>query len=98
MGDGRRPRHSKDDVEKAYKSRVDPAAATSDEEVLGAKLNMLDELVNQDLLHGQGAAPRSIEATGTEIENAYAERRRNVPDAAFQLQLSQRGLTRTTCG
>lgn len=79
-------------VEKAYRASVDPTATPSDEEVLGAKLNLVDELVNQDLLLVKAKA-QSLEATGTEIENAYAERRRNVPDEAFQLQLSQRGLT-----
>lgn len=83
---------SKSDVDKAYGAVTDPTATVSDEEVLGAKLNLVDELINQDLLMVRAKA-QGIEAAGTEIENAYAERRRNVPDATFQLQLTQRGLT-----
>jgi peptidyl-prolyl cis-trans isomerase SurA len=82
----------KEAVEKAYRAGTDPTAVLSDDEVLGAKLNLLDELINQDLLQ-QRAIAEKLEATGTEIENAFAERKRNVPDATFQLELSQRGLT-----
>jgi peptidyl-prolyl cis-trans isomerase SurA len=88
--DGREIR--RETVEKAYRATVDPAATPSDEEALGAKLNLIEELINQDLLQVKARA-QSIEASGTEIENAYAERRRNVPDETFQLELTNRGLT-----
>jgi peptidyl-prolyl cis-trans isomerase SurA len=88
--DGREIR--KDAVEKAFRASADPNAIVSDDEVLGAKLNLVDELINQDLLQ-QRAVAEKLEATGTEIENAFAERKRNVPDATFNLELSQRGLT-----
>ena len=88
--DGREIR--KETVEKAYRAGADPAAAPTDEEVLGAKMNLVDELINQDLLHHR-AVSEKLEATGAEIETEYGARRQNMTDAQFQLELSQRGLT-----
>jgi peptidyl-prolyl cis-trans isomerase SurA len=84
----------RDDVEKAYRSTVDPTAvpAPSPDEVLTAELNVVDELITQDILVTRARAA-GIEATDSEVEKAYADRKASTPDAAFQLQLSARGLT-----
>jgi peptidyl-prolyl cis-trans isomerase SurA len=89
--DGREIR--RDDVEKAYRFTVDPAAPRpTDIETLGAKLGIVEELINQDLLLARARASK-LEATDAEVETAYAERKKAVIDDVFQQQLTQRGLT-----
>jgi peptidyl-prolyl cis-trans isomerase SurA len=83
---------TKADVEKAYRSSVDPTASPSEEEVLGAKLNLLDELINQDILETRAKAANLV-PTDAEVDNAFNERKRSVADADFNLQLAQRGLS-----
>lgn len=82
----------RDDVEKAYRRVVDLAATPSNEEAMAAKLNLLSDLITQDLLVAKAKA-LGIDVTGAEIETAFAERKKNLSDDAFQKQLSQRGLT-----
>jgi peptidyl-prolyl cis-trans isomerase SurA len=84
---------TKADVDKAYAGAVQPGAPTpSAEEVLGAKLNLLDELINQDILLERARAEK-LEATDAEVETAFAERKGSTTDEQFQLQITQRGLT-----
>jgi peptidyl-prolyl cis-trans isomerase SurA len=83
----------KADVDKAY-SRLKPqtAAQPTPEEELAAKFGLVDELITQALLVERATALK-IEVTEAEIETAYADRKRNMPDEAFQAELKQRGLT-----
>ena len=83
----------KDEVEKAYRGAVDPTAPPpTDDEMMAAKLSVLDELITQDILLAR-AKTMAVEPTEAEVEKALAERKQGVPDAEFQLQLSTRGLT-----
>lgn len=88
--DGREIR--RDEVEKAYRRVADPTARPSDDETLIAKLTLLDQLITQDLLLAKAKA-LGLEVTGTEIEAAFAERKKNMTDEAFQQELKQRGIT-----
>lgn len=88
--DGRQIR--KADVDKAYATSVDPTTISSDEQAVGAKLNILEELINQNILFARAQA-QGVSASEGEVENAFAERKRAVPEEQFQLQLTQRGLT-----
>jgi peptidyl-prolyl cis-trans isomerase SurA len=84
---------SKADVEKAYR-RVNPQAgakATSSEEELAAKLNLVDELITEEVLVRR-ARELKIEVTDAEVETAYGERKRNLTDEAFQKELKDRNL------
>jgi len=81
-----------DDVDKAYRRMHDTSPPLSDEETLAAKLNLLNDLITQDILLAK-AAGLKIEASDTEIDNAYAEAKKNVPDDAFQQELKRRNLT-----
>jgi len=45
----------RDDVEKAYRSAA-PASTSSDEELLAAKLSLLDELITKDILLARAKA------------------------------------------
>jgi peptidyl-prolyl cis-trans isomerase SurA len=83
----------RDEVEKAYRGAADPTAPQpSDVEILGAKLDIVDQLITQDILLAKAKAS-NLDATDAEVETAFSERKRSVPDDAFQQQLSQRGLT-----
>jgi peptidyl-prolyl cis-trans isomerase SurA len=84
---------TRDEVEKAYR-RAAPAAGqvVPDEEALTAKLNLLNELIVQDLLLAK-ARELKVELTDTELENAYNEAKKNIPDAAFQQELKSRNLS-----
>jgi peptidyl-prolyl cis-trans isomerase SurA len=84
---------TKADVEKAYR-RVNPQAgakATSSEEELAAKLNLVDELITEEVLVRR-ARELKIEVTDAEVETAYGERKRNLTDEAFQKELKDRNL------
>lgn len=83
----------RDTVEKAYRKTVDPAQPKpSDEEAYAAKLTVLNELIVQDMLLAKAAALK-IEVPESEIDKAYADAKQNLPDDAFQKELTSRNLT-----
>jgi peptidyl-prolyl cis-trans isomerase SurA len=82
----------RDEVEKAYRRIGDTSQALSNEEALTAKLTLLNDLIVQDLLLAK-ARELKIELSDTEVDTAYAEARKNVPEAAFQEELKRRNLT-----
>jgi peptidyl-prolyl cis-trans isomerase SurA len=82
----------KDDVEKAYKRIAAGNQTPSEDEVLTAKLSLLNELIIQELLVGRGQAMK-VEVTDAEVDTAFAERKRNLSEDAFQKELSARGLS-----
>ncbi len=83
---------SREDVEKAYRRAQDHRQTLSDEEALTAKLNLLNELITRDLLLAR-AAKLKIEVPQADLDAAYADARKNIPDEAFQQELTQRGLS-----
>jgi peptidyl-prolyl cis-trans isomerase SurA len=82
----------KEVVERAYK-RVAPASPVpSEEEALSAKLRLLAELVDQDILLAR-ARTLKVEVPDADLEKAFSERKSNMTEEAFQKEISQRGLT-----
>lgn len=84
----------RDDVDKAYRRTDEGGQRLSEEEILTAKLSLLNDLILQEILLAKARALK-IELSDTEIDNAYAEARKNVTDATFQQELSRRNLTAT---
>jgi peptidyl-prolyl cis-trans isomerase SurA len=82
----------RDAVEKAYRRTQDGSQRLSDEEALTAKLTLLNDLIVQDLLMAK-AQQLKIEVPASELDNAYAEARKNIPEETFQKELSARSLT-----
>jgi len=82
----------RDDVEKAYRRTRDASQTPSDEEVLTAKLGLLNDLILQEVLLEKGAALK-LDAAQAEIDTAYNDAKKNIPDEAFQKELKQRNLT-----
>jgi peptidyl-prolyl cis-trans isomerase SurA len=64
----------------------------AEDEALAAKLSLLNDLVVQDLLLAK-AQELKIELPAAELEAAYADGRKNMPDDAFQQELTRRNLT-----
>ena len=83
---------TRDDIEKAFR-RVGQAAA-SNEEVLTAKLNLLNDYIVQDILLARARAAK-IELPDTELDTAYAEARKNITEDQFKEELTRRNLTAT---
>ena len=83
---------TRDAVEKAYRRNSEPTQTPSEEEATTAKLALLDELVTQELLVAK-ARDLKIEVQDSELDAAYLEARKNIPDEAFQRELAQRKLT-----
>ena len=83
----------RDEVEKAYRgliqTRTEPPPY---EEMVAIKLRIIDELIGQDILEAR-ARVLGVVASDTELENAYAERKRGISDEDFQKQLSELGMT-----
>ncbi len=88
--DGREIR--RDQVEKAYRRTAQASAAPSDDEVLTAKLSLLNDLIVQDILLAK-ARELKIEVPNTELDAAYADASKNMPGEAFQQELARRNLT-----
>jgi peptidyl-prolyl cis-trans isomerase SurA len=82
----------RDDVEKAYQRTGNASQPLSSEEMLTAKLSLLEELIVQDILL-QKARDLKIEVPASELESAYAEAKKNISDEAFQQELSRRKVT-----
>ncbi|MEZ5286436.1 MAG: SurA N-terminal domain-containing protein [Vicinamibacterales bacterium] len=83
---------SREDVEKAYRRTAPVSPALSDDEAMTAKLNILNELIVQDLLL-QKATELKVELPDSELDTAYADGRKDIPEEAFQKELAQRNLT-----
>lgn len=87
--DGREIR--REEVEKAYR-RTGQTAPAPEDEALAAKLTVLDNLIVQDILLAK-ARELKIELPDTELDAAYAESRKNIPEERFQEELTRRNLT-----
>jgi parvulin-like peptidyl-prolyl isomerase len=85
---------TRQEVDKAYRRAQNPAQPLSDEETLAAKLSVLDDLVTQQLLLAK-ATSLKLDVTPAEIDTAYADAKKNIPDDAFQQELTRRGMTPT---
>ena len=83
---------TRDDVEKAYRRAAPAGQQPADEEALTAKLNLLNELIVQELLIAKSKELK-IELPDSELDAAYMEAKKNIPDDAFQTELKSRNLT-----
>ncbi len=83
---------SGEEVEKAFRRTVQGAPPASDEDLLTAKLNLLNELILQDIMLAKAKALK-IEVPDTEVDAAFNEGKKDIPDATFQQELTRRNLT-----
>ena len=80
------------DVDKAYTRTRDTAPALSEEETLIAKLSLLNDLIVQEILTSKALAQK-VDVPQTDVDAAYAEAKKNIPEDAFQQELTKRGMT-----
>jgi peptidyl-prolyl cis-trans isomerase SurA len=84
---------TRDDVEKAFRRTQGGTEPTlSDEEAMAAKLTILNELIVQDLLLAKAQALK-VELPEADLDKAFTDAKQNIPDDAFQKELSRRNLT-----
>src|SRR6202162_2575567 len=83
----------RDGVEKYYRTRVNPEGQEpSQEEALSLKLNVLDELINNEILLDR-AKKLNLEATDGEVEDKFTELKSPYPEDEFQRQLKDRNVS-----
>jgi peptidyl-prolyl cis-trans isomerase SurA len=83
---------TRDQVDKAFKRVRDSSQALSSEEELTAKLNVLSDLIMQDILLAKANALK-IAVPDADVDTAYNNAKKNIPDEAFQQELTKRGVT-----
>src|SRR6202035_5027111 len=83
----------RNDVEKYYRTRVNPEGPPpSQEEALSLKLNVLDELINNEILI-ERAKKLNLEASDGEVEDKFTELKSPYTEDEFQKQLKERGVS-----
>jgi peptidyl-prolyl cis-trans isomerase SurA len=83
----------RDEVEKYYRSRISPEGQeTSPEEVLTGKLNVIEQLVNNEILL-ERAKKLNLEASDGEVEDKFTELKSPYTEEQFQKRLRDGGLT-----
>ena len=82
----------RDEVEKYYRSQINPEAQEpSQEEALSLKLNVLEQLINNEILL-ERAKKLNLEASDGEVEDKFTELKSPFTEEEFQRQLKQRGM------
>lgn len=79
-------------VDKAYDRNRDPSQTLSEEEVLIAKLGLLDDLILQDMLIAR-AAGLQVSVADTELDKAVTDAKGGATDEVFRQELTRRNLT-----
>jgi peptidyl-prolyl cis-trans isomerase SurA len=83
----------RDEVDKYYRTRVSPEGQPpSQEESLSLKLNILDELINNEILL-ERAKKLNLVASDGEVEDKFTEMKSPYTEDEFQRQLKDRGIT-----
>ena len=83
---------TRDDVDKAYRRADQSAQPLGEEEAFAAKLALLDDLIAQEILLAKARDLR-IDVPESELDTAYADARKKIPEEAFQQELAKRYLT-----
>src|SRR5687767_3991961 len=83
---------TRDQVEKEARRLRQGAEAESNEEALVGKLAVLEDMIVERILLSR--APRlAVSVSETDLDNAYNEARKGIPEEAFQQELARRNLT-----
>lgn len=69
-----------------------PNQASSEDESLAAKLNLLDRMITEETLLAR-ARELKIEVPASDLDAAFNEGKKNIPDDAFNKELAARNLT-----
>jgi peptidyl-prolyl cis-trans isomerase SurA len=83
---------TREDVDKAYRRTQESSQAMAEEEILAAKLSLLNDLITQQILLDKARALK-IEVPQADLDAAYANAKKNITDEAFQQELTRRSLS-----
>jgi len=83
---------TREQVEKEFRRLRNTSETLSDEELALARLSLLEDLIVERILLTK-AEGLKIVVPETELDNAYAEARKNLTEDAFQQELARRSLT-----
>ena len=83
---------TREEVERVFRRAQGGASPLSPEEAMTTKLSILNEMILQDILLAKAGA-LNIQVTDAELDAAYAERKQNMTDPAFEEELKKRSLT-----
>src|SRR5438105_10043687 len=83
----------RDEVEKYYRTRISPEGQEpSQEEALSLKLNVIDELINNEILL-ERAKKLNLEASDGEVEDKFTELKSPYTEDEFQRRLKDQAMT-----
>lgn len=83
----------RDEVEKYYRSQVNPEGQEpSQEEALSLKLNVIEQLINNEILL-ERAKKLNLEASDGEVEDKFTELKSPYTEEEFLRQLKSRGMS-----
>src|SRR6202521_4745116 len=86
-------KNKRDEGDKYYRTRVNPEGQEpSQEESLSQKLNVLDELINNEILL-EKAKKLNLEASDGEVEDKFTELKSPYTEDEFQRQLKSGGVS-----
>jgi peptidyl-prolyl cis-trans isomerase SurA len=83
---------TREDVDKAYRRTQDDSQPLSDEEILTAKLALLNDLIVQQILIEKATALK-LDVAQSDLDTAYSNAKKNLTDDAFQQELKRRNLS-----
>ena len=79
-------------IEKAYRRSVQQTQGVSDDEANTAKLNLLDQAITEDIILAR-AAELKLVVLESDLDAAFNDGKKNLPDDAFNKELATRSLT-----
>jgi peptidyl-prolyl cis-trans isomerase SurA len=82
----------RDDVEKYYRSQVNPEQKPTQEDSLSLKLNVVEQLINNEILL-ERAKKLNLQASDGEVEDKFTEVKSPFTEEEFQRQLKARGMS-----
>jgi peptidyl-prolyl cis-trans isomerase SurA len=83
---------TRDDVDKAYRRADQGAQPLAEDEAFATRLALLDDLITQDVFLAK-ARDLKIDIPESELDAAFGEARKNIPEEAFRQELAKRYLT-----
>jgi peptidyl-prolyl cis-trans isomerase SurA len=83
---------TRDDVDKAYRRADRGAEPLPEEDAFAARLSLLDDLIAQEVFLAK-ARDLKIDVPESELDKAFAEARKDIPEEAFKQELARRNLT-----
>jgi peptidyl-prolyl cis-trans isomerase SurA len=83
---------TQDDVDKAYRRADRNAQPAAPEDAFATKLGLLDDMMTREAILSK-AQELKVEVPDAELDKAYADARKDIPEETFKQELAKRSLT-----